>query len=204
MCQHPHKQAFYDLVTSQDKGLESSDPENPFYFLLSVFAIRVSIWLNRQLNGSIWQGEGRTRGFLSFFKRQAAAPTFWPQQEDTVEYSSVLSSYASSSRGCGWCFSFALTSYVWSGVRCKPLRIAGSSAERYTGIKPLESFPVVCISVVTFNLCICEHKQLHSSLPSPPLPVFPILFLVGQEKQFSNEKIVLDAIKVQYCQHNCY
>lgn len=84
-------------------------------------------------------------------------------------------------------------------------QIAGSSAESYAGIKSLESFPVVCISVVTFNLCICEHKQLHSSLPSPspPLPVFPILFLVGQEKQFSNGKIVLDAIQVQYCQHNC-
>lgn len=41
ICQHPYKQAFYDLLTSQGKGLELSDPENPFCFLLSVFAMRV-------------------------------------------------------------------------------------------------------------------------------------------------------------------
>lgn len=81
--------------------------------------------------------------------------------------------------------------------------LSGSSAESYAGIKTLESSPVLCVSVVTFNLCICEHNKLHSSLSSPSLPVFPILFLVGQEKQFSNGKIVLDAIQVQYCQHNC-
>lgn len=51
-------------------------------------------------------------------------------------------------------------------------QIAGSSAESYTAIKSLEGFPVVCISVVTSNLGICEHNQLHSShpSPSPPLP----------------------------------
>jgi len=81
--------------------------------------------------------------------------------------------------------------------------IAGSSAESYAGIKTHEGFPVVCISGVTFKLCICEHKQLHSSLASPLFPVFPILFLVGQGKQFTNGKIVLDGIQVQYCQHNC-
>lgn len=33
---YPHKQSLYDLVTSQDEELESSDPENPFYFLLRI------------------------------------------------------------------------------------------------------------------------------------------------------------------------
>lgn len=76
------------------------------------------------------------------------------------------------------------------------------SRKSYAGIKSLESFPAVCIPVVTINFCICEHKCILLSLLHPSL-FSQFYFLVRYEKQFTNRKIVLDASQVQYYQHNC-
>lgn len=72
---YPHKQPLYDLATSQDKELEASDPENPFYFSLCICHMCEHL-AESPAEGLTWAGWRKNKGTLPIIKRQVAVSIF--------------------------------------------------------------------------------------------------------------------------------